>query len=74
MHLLACNQSGSHDPCETVWNALEQDAEELVCKLNDEKAVRRTFNFKCTPDRTPLTKNGEYSVTAEFDAEIFYLT
>lgn len=55
-----------------LWDILERDAVSLVDTLEGEEHIQRVDNAKYTPNKLPLTKNGEAGLTAEFDVEMFY--
>lgn len=58
--------------CKIVWDILESDALLFYRELGRCREIRDVINFKSTPNRKPLTKNGELSITVEFNVELFY--
>jgi hypothetical protein len=55
-----------------LWGILQRDAESMADTLEAEEHIQRVYNVKCTPNKLPLTKNGEAGLAAEFDIEMFY--
>lgn len=55
-----------------VWDMLESDAFLFYRELGKCAAVRGVRGFRSTPNRKPLTKNGEVSIAVEFDIDLFY--
>ncbi len=55
-----------------LWGLLERDAESMTEALESEEYIQRICNARYTPNKLPLTKNGEVGLTAEFEVEMFH--
>lgn len=55
-----------------MLHTLERDAARLYGELGTAAEVRCTEGLKVTPDAKPLVPRGAVSVTAEFEAVVYY--
>lgn len=60
------------DQEQEVFHTLERDAARLYGELGTAAEVRCTEGLKLTPDAKPLVPRGAVSVTAEFEAVVYY--
>ncbi len=57
---------------EALWQMLERDALGMYHALAESGHVHRVGNFRSSPSASYTTKNGDVSIGASFDVEMFY--
>lgn len=71
MLMMSPNVSPRTEP-EEVWRILEDDAVALRRNITSHKSIRSVSDFRITPNRKYVTKNGEITMSVECEVVLFY--
>lgn len=72
MHLLRLNRRFDEQAKEQVWDEMELDALQVIGLVGPQQGVFCTENIALTPAEFTLTRQGELSLKAEFDARLYF--